>query len=124
MNGQAGGMKRFLFRVAGMLAVILGVIGMVLPLLPTVPFMILAAYFFGRSSPAFERRLLEHRMFGPHIRAWRDRRAIARAGKYGATGAFVASALGGLWLLDGPARFAPLAVAVVGIALIWSRPDA
>src|SRR3546814_2859167 len=66
-------MRRHFYLACGFLSLGLGAIGAFLPLLPTVPFMILAAFCFARSSPALEARLLEHRHFGPHIRRWRER---------------------------------------------------
>ena len=80
--------KQQLYLCAGLLAVALGTVGIVLPLLPTVPFMILAAYCFARSSPALEARLLNHPKFGPHLFAWREKGAISRRGKWSATIAF------------------------------------
>lgn len=61
----------------GALALLLGVVGVVLPVLPTTPFVILAAFAFGRSSPALQRRLEESRTFGPMIADWRAHGAIA-----------------------------------------------
>lgn len=116
-------MKRLAFLLGGYGALALGFIGMFLPLLPTVPFLVLAAFCFARSNPAFERRLLEHPTFGPHIRQWRERGAISRPGKYGATGAFAMSAIGGLIFFDWPWWAIPLLVAAIGTGWIWSRPD-
>lgn len=62
--------------VAGWLSVGLGIAGLVLPLLPTTPFMLLAAACFARSSPRFHRWLLDHRTFGPLVREWEGHRAI------------------------------------------------
>ena len=69
-------MKRHFYLVAGWLSLGLGAIGAVLPLLPTVPFVILAAFCFARSSPRLEAWLVGHPVFGPHIAAWRDYGAI------------------------------------------------
>src|SRR3546814_11599305 len=64
-----------LFRSAGWASLGLGAIGAFLPLLPTVPFVILAAFCFARSSPRLEKWLLTHPHFGHHIVAWRDRKS-------------------------------------------------
>jgi hypothetical protein len=60
----------------GWLFFALGIIGAVLPLIPTTPFMLLAAWAFGNSSPGFERWLLEHRWFGEGIKRWRAHRVV------------------------------------------------
>ena len=63
---------RALFITLGWLCVISGMIGVVLPGWPTTPFIILATYFFARSSPRFYNWVMNHRVFGPLIRDWRD----------------------------------------------------
>ena len=115
-------MKRAAWIMFGLMALALGALGAFLPLLPTVPFVILAAFCFARGSPALERRLVEHRTFGPHIAAWRERGAISRRGKTAAAVAFGASALLGLLLLDLPWSLVPLGAALVGGAWVLSRP--
>lgn len=66
---------------AGTLCVLLGVIGIFLPLLPTTPFMLLAAACFARSSRRFHDWLLTNRTFGPLIREWEQHRSIPRRTK-------------------------------------------
>lgn len=66
----------------------LGLVGTVVPLLPTVVFLIVAAGCFARCSPRLEAWILMHPMFGHHVRAWRERGAIPPRGK--------AMAIGGL----------------------------
>ncbi|MER2513063.1 MAG: YbaN family protein [Nitrosomonas ureae] len=61
---------RILYLSAGFLALLLGVLGAVLPVLPTTPFVLLAAACFARGSERFHRKLLENRIAGPIIREW------------------------------------------------------
>ena len=66
---------RALWLSAGLVALLLGVVGIFLPLLPTTPFVLLAAACFSRGSTRCERWLLSHRTFGPMVRDWRRHRA-------------------------------------------------
>jgi uncharacterized protein len=115
--------KRQLYLAAGLLSLSLGTVGIFLPLLPTVPFMILAAFCFAKSSPALEKRLIEDRRFGPHILAWRDKGAISRKGKLAATAAFAVSIALGLWWLKMPYALIPPSVAVICLSWLWTRPE-
>ena len=63
--------------ILGCCALVLGVAGVLLPILPTTPFVILAAFAFGKSAPQIQKRLEESRTFGPAIRDWRATGAIA-----------------------------------------------
>lgn len=116
-------MKRQLYLAAGLTAVALGSIGIILPLLPTVPFMILAAFCFARSSPRLEAWLLDHKVFGPHIRNWRDRRAITRRGKWAATVAFLVSIVLAVIFVQLPWNLIPVIAAVIGGSWIWTRNE-
>lgn len=117
-------MQRIAFLIAGWIAVAMGLVGAVLPLLPTVPFMILAAYCFARSSPRLEAWLVEHRLFGVHIRNWRQHGAISPRAKRVALLAFAVSATVGLMFLAFPWSLVPLACALAGGTWIWRRPTA
>jgi uncharacterized protein len=113
----------FLFRaawfVSGIVAVALGLVGIVLPLLPTTPFLLLAAFCFARSSPALHDWIIHHPRLGPPIQDWRTHRAISRKAKTGAL------ALLGLALLTGVlADFGPRVLAVqVGPSSSPSAPS-
>lgn len=67
---------QFLYVVAGTVALGLGLIGIVLPLLPTTPLLLLAAFCYARGSERFYLWLMTNRYIGGYIRAWRENRGI------------------------------------------------
>ena len=69
--------KRLVYRVLGLLFLATALVGVVLPLLPTTPFVLLAAGCFARSSERWHRWLLSNRLFGPMIRDWDTRRCVS-----------------------------------------------
>ena len=73
---------RLVFLLLGLGFVALGVAGIFLPVLPTTPFMLLAAAFFARSSERFYNWLLNHRIFGHTVREWQQHRSIPRRTKW------------------------------------------
>ncbi|PTE14358.1 YbaN family protein [Pseudogemmobacter blasticus] len=103
---------RALWFAGGLAALLLALVGVVLPLLPTTPFVILAAACFAQSSPRLHDWLLGHRVFGPAIQNWRDHRAIPRKGKIAAVIA-MAAAFG----LSVALRLAPWVLVAQGTAL-------
>jgi uncharacterized protein len=70
--------KILLWRTLAVLCIALGVIGVVLPVMPTVPFLLVAAWAGSKGWPALEAWLLAHPAFGPQIRQWREHRAVSR----------------------------------------------
>ncbi len=117
-------MKRYLFAILGLFCVALGLLGIVLPLVPTVPFMLLAAFFFARSSSRLHHWLITHRTFGPMIEDWYHSRAIRPSAKKAATisiGLVFAVSL----FLQLPMHVLIIQAITLGAVLIfiWSRPN-
>ena len=118
---------RWAWFALGSLCVAVGGIGVVVPGLPTTPFLVLAAACFVRGSPAAYRRLLAHPQFGPLIRDFRAGRGVPRRIKYTAfvvMGAFVTFALGpGLPDDSVVLRLVVGAAALVGFVYLLSLPN-
>ena len=72
---------RLLWAIAGLLSVTIGAIGVVVPLLPTTPFLLIAAFAFARSSKRLTHWLHEHPKFGPLIDNWQRYGSIDRRSK-------------------------------------------
>ncbi|WIT11746.1 YbaN family protein [Paucibacter sediminis] len=86
--------QRLLWVLAGIASLALGIIGIFVPLLPTTPFVLLAAFCFARGSTRCEAWLLNHPRFGPMVRNWRDHHAIPLRAKQLA---WTMMTLGSLW---------------------------
>ncbi len=115
---------RLIWLIGGFISLALGVIGIVLPLLPTVPFMLLAAFCFARGSERIHAWLLSHPIFGPPIEDWNSRGAIRPGAKRLATLSIVAVFL--LSVILGVKTTVLIIQAVVLSAVlifIWSRPS-
>jgi len=116
-------MKRFHLGL-GYVSLALGVAGIVLPVLPTTPFIILAAWCFARSNPALAAWLHQHPRFGALLTAWRDQGAIPPRAKIYALLAMAASYALTVWLRPGP--YLPyILAAVMGAVAIYivTRPS-
>jgi uncharacterized membrane protein YbaN (DUF454 family) len=74
-------MQIFLLKIAGIFFVCLAGLGVVLPLLPTTPFLLVATACFAKSSPRFHQKLLDNKVFGPLITNWRETRSIPKKAK-------------------------------------------
>ncbi len=116
---------RFLWLAGGLIAVALGMIGVILPLLPTVPFMLLAAFCFARSSPRLHTWLLNHKSLGPPIKAWQENGAISPKSKIMALICIAAAPIITL-LLDVPLWVLGLQIVVLSAVtlFIMTRPNA
>lgn len=115
---------RVLWLCIGLASLLLGTIGIVLPLLPTVPFVLLAAFCFARSSERLHGWLLEHRHFGPAIADWRERGAINQGAKRLATLSIIA-VFAISWLMGLRPAFLTVQAVVLSAVLVflWTRPN-
>ena len=72
---------RYVLVAIGTVSLVIGLIGIILPLLPTTPFLLIAAACYARSSDRFYDALLANRIFGPPIKEWHDYRSVAKKTK-------------------------------------------
>ncbi|WP_170593194.1 YbaN family protein [Ruegeria arenilitoris] len=114
----------YLWATLGLLCVALAMIGVALPLLPTVPFLLLAAFCFARSSSRLHNWLMSHRTFGPLILDWQTSGAIRPAAKKAAT-LSVAAVFGLSILVSVPSHVLIIQAVTLGAVMIfiWSRPN-
>lgn len=77
--------KKHLLILLGWFFVALGIIGILLPILPTTPFLLIASALFSKSSPRFHRMLLNNAWFGPIIQQWEENKTMSRKIKYKAS---------------------------------------
>jgi uncharacterized protein len=101
-----------------------GFVGIFLPLLPTVPFVILAAFCFSRGSTRVERWMLDHPHLGPPIADWRRERAVPLRAKQFATVAMTTSALLSAFWLPAPWLALPALLMAPVVWWIWRLPTA
>lgn len=74
--------NKLFLQIGGMVALLLGMIGLMLPVMPTTPFVIVASWCFARSSPRFHRYLRQHKYFGQALYHWEEHRQISRKAKW------------------------------------------
>ncbi len=120
------GVRRLIYLGIGWLSLGMAVAGVILPVLPTTPMLIVAAWAFGKSSPELAEKIRNHRVCGPPVRDWQDHGVISLKAKLLAI--TIMSAMGGwLWVYgDLPTWLTLLIIAVMVCAGIFvgSRPGA
>lgn len=117
---------RWLFLSIGALSLLLGIIGIFLPVLPTTPFILLTAACWSRSSPRFHAWLHQHRTFGPMVRDWENHRAVPLKAKWLAWSMMTMSCIVVWWRFpDWPFLVGSVALVcgLVGLWL-WRLPNA
>ncbi len=118
-------LKRPLLLGTGWMCVGLGALGIIMPLLPTTPFLLLAVWAFSKSSPEMAEKIRNHRLAGPYIRDWQDEGVIPLGAKIIAM-SMMSAMLGYLHFGSGAPAWAVIAagLAMAGVAAyILSRPS-
>jgi uncharacterized membrane protein YbaN (DUF454 family) len=110
------GLARWCLLILGLLSVLLGIVGAFLPIIPTTPFLLLAAACFMRSSPALHQRLLTNRIFGPYLVEWQRDHTVPLAAKRKAYGMVIVSFSVSAFLV--PETWMRLVVAGIGLAML------
>jgi uncharacterized membrane protein YbaN (DUF454 family) len=118
---DAGAMKVF-WMVSGIAALCAGIVGLFLPLLPTVPFILLAAYCFSRGNKRWERWMLSHPRLGPIILQWRQHRVVPLKAKQVATVMMALSSLGAWILLPQAFGWIPAFTCTLVAVWLWRLP--
>jgi len=115
---------RLIWLLLGLLSLGLGIVGAFLPLLPTVPLLLLAAFFFARSSDRLHNWLVSHKTWGPPIRDWSERGAIGRKPKVYASASILVTFGISIWLGLSAGILVVQAVVLSAVSVfIWSRPE-
>jgi len=117
--------KRQMYLLLGSVFFVTGLIGVVLPILPTTPFMILAAGCFAKSSPRFHQALLNNRWIGKDLQRWEQNHTMLRATKKRATWVIVimfsisiAILMGKFWL-----QAMLVGIAIILLFSLWRVPE-
>jgi uncharacterized membrane protein YbaN (DUF454 family) len=120
-TGYVTGTGRVIYQLLGWTSVGLAVIGAITPGIPTAPFVVIAGYFFIRSSPEAHRWLRESRWFGPILRDWEEYRAVRRSVRNAAVG-LILFGMGFIVLLGLPATLTAtiLTLQFVGLVIVLS----
>ena len=118
------GVRRIALIVLGLVSLALGAIGIFVPLLPTTPLVLLAAFAFANSSETLHQWLLDHNVFGPLIDNWHRHRAISRPAKAMAALSMIAILLIS-WFMAVPMPVIAIQALVLGCvaAFILTRPS-
>lgn len=116
--------KMLLWRTLALIGIALAVIGLLLPVMPTVPFLLVAAWAASKGWPELEARMLAHPVYGQPIRDWRSHGAVPRKVKWLASFMMSCSATM-LWFVPIPdlLRWAIYAMFFAVGGWLWMRPE-
>ena len=117
-------LMRALLWIAGSVSLALGLIGVVLPGLPTTPFILLAAACYAKASPRLHAWLLNHRWFGPMLRDWERDHSLTRRTKTVAVVSMLVMVAFSVWTFQGrlPVQLVLLATGAIGAIVVLRIP--
>lgn len=117
---------KLLYYSVGHICLLLGILGIFLPLLPTTPFLLVTAFCYSKASEPFHQWLITHKHLGPPIVRWQEQGAISKKAKWSATALIGLSAGLTLGLASPPTWAAAAMLATLGSVLLflWTRPNA
>lgn len=115
---------RGLLWLGGTVSLALGALGVVLPGLPTTPFVLLAATCFARASPRLHQWMMNHRWMGPMLRDWERDRSLTRRSKTIAVGSMLLMVSLSIWSFQGHwiAQAVLVALGAVGAWVVLRIP--
>jgi len=120
---QNNKMKTLLLKVTGIIFVGLAILGVILPILPTTPFLLVAAACFAKSSPNMQKTLLANKTFGPLIHEWQKHRSIPRKAKRIALLTIIFSVVWSAYLLQSMMLTLLVILLVIGpFIFLWRLP--
>lgn len=114
-----------LFLILGILSLVVGIVAIFLPVVPTTPFIILAAYLFSKSSDRLHDWMLNHKIMGPPIRSWREHGVVPIQAKLLATVLVAISISMAVFVVKAPPwGLASMGVFFAGLlTFLWTRPS-
>ena len=114
-------LQNHLLIILGWFFIALGAIGVVLPILPTTPFLIVALALFAKSSPRFHQMLRNNVWFGPSLKQWEDKKTLSRRTKYKASLLIIITFAISIAIFDDTIQLQLLliGIAIVLLLFIW-----
>jgi len=112
-------LMRRLYLLLGYAMLLMAAAGAALPVLPTTPFLLIAAWALAKSSPALAEKLRNHPRYGPAIRDWQDQRAIPWRAKLLAVAMMTGSALVLVYLTDVDRRIVGGVIAILAVVAVY-----
>lgn len=117
-------MRKYILITLGFISIFLGILGALLPILPTAPFIILAAFFFSKGSPKIHDWLMARPYLGPMVKQWREHGCISLRAKIMATILMMGTVVSTSILLRDKWWFVAIIVLIIisVLSFIWRTP--